>query len=170
MIFVAAGTTGFDALVKKMDELAPALHEPVTMQIGSGTFIPQRAEYFRFAVSLQPYYERASLVVAHGGMGTCLEVLRCNKPLIALANPDRYDQHQQDIISVLAEQNYLIWCKELNELAEALRRAQQQEFARYVAPECQIHIVIQKYLCNTMPTRARHSEKAGTREGNVPAK
>jgi len=148
MIFVATGTTGFDALVEEMDHLAPSLAEPVIMQIGNGRYIPQQTEYFRFAPSLKPYYEQASLVVAHGGMGICLEVLGYGKPLIALSNPDRYDQHQQDILNVLAAQNHLIWCHELSELPEALKRATGKRFERYVTPECEIHTVITEFLQN----------------------
>jgi len=148
MIFVATGTTGFDALVEEMDRLAPSLAEAVVMQIGNGQYTPQQTEYFRFAPSLKPYYEQASLVVAHGGMGICLEVLNCGKPLIALSNPDRYDQHQQDILNVLATQNYLIWCHKLSELPETLKRATQEKFKRYVTPDCKIHTVITEFLQN----------------------
>lgn len=146
MIFVATGTTGFDALAERMDRLASSLDETVVIQLGNGCYVPRRAEYFRFAPSLQPYYERASLVMAHGGMGICLEVLDCGKPLIALDNPDRFDQHQQDMLRVLAAQNYLIWCQDLNDLPEALERARQHEFRRYTASECEIHRVIREFL------------------------
>jgi beta-1,4-N-acetylglucosaminyltransferase len=146
MIFVATGTTGFDALAERMDRLAPSLDETVVIQLGNGCYVPQRAEYFRFAPSLQPYYEQASLVMAHGGMGICLEVLDCGKPLIAFDNPDRFDQHQQDMLRVLAAQNHLIWCQDLNDLPEALERARQYEFRRYVASECEIHRVIKEFL------------------------
>lgn len=146
MIFVATGTTGFDGLVKGMDHLALSLDEPVVMQIGNGRYVPRHAGYFRFVSSLDPYYERASLVVGHGGMGTCLEVLAHGKPFVALANPDRYDQHQQDIVRILAEKNHLIWCQGPAELPEAVERARNHEFKRYVSPDCHIHLVIVEFL------------------------
>jgi beta-1,4-N-acetylglucosaminyltransferase len=146
MIFVATGTTGFDALAERMDQIAPTLDEPVIIQLGDGRYVPRQAEYFRFAPSLKPYYGEASLVIAHGGMGICLEVLDCGKPLIALDNPDRFDQHQQDVLRVLAAQNYLVWCQDLNELPEALERARHREFKRYVPPQCEVHIVIAGFL------------------------
>ena len=146
MIFVATGTTGFDVLVKRMDDLAPTLAESVIMQIGSGQYVPQQAEYFRFAPSLKPYYQQASLVVAHGGMAICLEVLTHGKPLIALSNSDRYDQHQQDILSALASDDFLIWCRHLDDLATELQNAQTKQFNRYVAPSCTIHTVIIQFL------------------------
>lgn len=146
MIFVATGTTGFDALVEAMDDLAPTLAESVVVQIGHGRYIPRHVDHFRFAPSLKPYYEQASLVVAHGGMAICVEVLGYGKPLVAVDNPDRFDKHQQDILNVLAAQNYLIWCKDLGKLPETLRRAKETEFERYVAPDCEIHTVIREFL------------------------
>ena len=146
MILVATGTTGFDALVERMDQLASTLDEAIVMQIGNGEYIPQHADYFRFAPSLTPYYEQASLVVAHGGVGITLEVLDCGKPLVSLSNPDRYDQHQQDVLSALAAQDYLTWCRELSELAGAIQHAKQTTARRYVKPKCTIHAQIKDFL------------------------
>jgi beta-1,4-N-acetylglucosaminyltransferase len=146
MILVATGTTGFDALVCEMDRLAPALAQPVVMQIGDGRYVPQQCDYFRLAPSLQPYYQQATLVVAHGGMGICLEVLEAGKPLIALSNPDRYDQHQDDLLRTLEAQTYLIWCREVAGLEQALVRAPQVTFRPYQRPECTVHLRIRELL------------------------
>ena len=66
-IFVAVGTSHFDSLIGKMDELAPRLGEKVVMQIGLGRIQPRNAEYFRFAPSLQPYIDEASIVISQSG-------------------------------------------------------------------------------------------------------
>jgi UDP-N-acetylglucosamine transferase subunit ALG13 len=156
MILVVTGTTGFDALAKEMDLLAPSLGDKVVMQIGTGRYVPQQAEHFGFAPSLVPYYEQASLVVSHGGLATCIEVLEHGKPLIAFSNPDRYDQHQQDILRVLSEQGYLIWCQDLANLPEALEAARSGSFKRYVTPDCAIHKAIKEYLADAFrPRRPR---------------
>jgi UDP-N-acetylglucosamine transferase subunit ALG13 len=146
MIFVATGTTGFDGLVRKMDRLAPSLGEAVVMQIGAGQHLPRHAEFFRFAPSLNPYYQQASLVVSHGGKGICLEALEAGKPLIAVNNPDRYDQHQADLLKVLEANNYLIWCRELALLDQAIASARQAAFRPYRRPECTIHLRIREFL------------------------
>jgi len=162
MIFVATGTTGFDALATEIDRLAPTLCEDIVVQIGNGQYIPQQAEYFRFKPSLEPYYKQASLVIAHGGLGICMEVLEHGKPLIGLSNPDRYDQHQQDLLSTLATQNYLVWCHELSGLAEAIRQARQTTFRQYTKPECVIHLQIKSFLddlINSKSTLSNHVNK-----------
>jgi len=146
VIFVTVGTTDFDALVRVADSLVPELHEEVVIQIGRGEYEPRNCRWFRFAPSLEPYYERADLVVAHGGLGTIMEVLRRGGKLIGVANPDRYDQHQEDLLSHLAEQGYLIWCRDLKSLAADLERGRAAVFERYSSPECRIHEVVAEFL------------------------
>jgi len=146
MIFVATGTTGFDSLVREMDRLAPGLAQPVVMQIGTGSYVPGQSAYFRLTTSLQPYFEQATLVVAHGGMGTCLEALEAGKPLIAISNPDRYDQHQNDLLRALEAQRYLIWCRKVDDLEGALISIHQAALRAYQRPECTIHLRIRELL------------------------
>ena len=146
MIFVTVGTTDFDALVRAVDLLVPQLDEEVEIQIGRGEYEPRNCSWFRFASSLEPYYERADVVVSHGGLGTVVEVLRRGGRLIGVANPDRYDQHQEDLLSHLAEEGYLIWCHDLSALPEELGRVRGMTFRRYSSPECHIHEVIAQFL------------------------
>ena len=146
MIFVTVGTTDFDALVAQMDMLAASLEEPIVAQIGRGAYEPSHMTHFRFAPSLDPYYERARVVVAHGGLGTLIEVMQRGIKLIGLSNPDRYDRHQDDLLRTFHEAGHMIWCQSLAELPQALIEADHHDFARYVSPECHIQAVIRQYL------------------------
>jgi len=146
VIFVTVGTTDFDNLVRVMDALAPRLDEEVVIQIGRGAYEPIHCRWFRFAPSLEPYYKEASLVVAHGGLGTVMEVLRSGGKLIGVANPDRYDSHQEDLLGYLADEDHLIWCRDLNALAEEVGRARGMTFVPYSSPECHIHEAIADFL------------------------
>jgi beta-1,4-N-acetylglucosaminyltransferase len=146
MIFVAVGTTDFDALTIKMDAIAPTLPEKVVMQIGNGRYVPKNCQYFRFAPSLDPYYTQANIVVAHGGLGITTEALERGKKLISVQNTTCHGGHQEDLLSAWAKEGYLVWCQDLNELPEALERARKQAFRRYFAPECEIHTVVKKFL------------------------
>jgi len=146
MIFVTVGSTDFDALVAKMDELALCLSAEVVMQIGLGKYMPKHAQFFRFAPSLDSYYDRAEIIVAHGGLGTIVEVLERGKKLVCVVNPATYDRHQEHLLSIFAAQNYLLWCKDLEHLAEAIQQAQRARFKHYQPPECHIHEIIMEYL------------------------
>ena len=146
MIFVTVGTTDFDALVRAMDDLAPTLDEKVVAQVGRGRYAPQHMEYFRFAPSLDPYYDQARVVVAHGGLGTMIEVLQRGIKLIGLSNPDRYDRHQEDLLSTLDARGHMVWCRRLTDLTQALEEIDTRTFVRYETPPCRIAGVIRRYL------------------------
>ena len=146
MIFVTVGTTDFDELVRAMDRLAPTLGEEVVAQIGRGTYVPAHMEFFRFAPSLEPYYARARVVVAHGGLGTVVEVLQRGIKLIGVSNPDRYDRHQEDLLRTLEQRGHMIWCRSVEELPRALKEVDERTFTPYEAPPCRIAEVIREYL------------------------
>jgi UDP-N-acetylglucosamine transferase subunit ALG13 len=155
MIFVTVGTTDFDALAARMDELAPALGEDVIMQTGRGLYTPLHCRSFRFAPSLEQYYDQARLVVSHGGLGTLVEVMRRGKPIIGVSNPDRYDLHQNDLLGELERGGFLVWCRDLGQLGDDIGRAGAMTFARYQDPPCHIHTVINDFLAGRDLTRWR---------------
>jgi len=146
MILVTVGSTKFTGLIQKMDELAPSLGEEVVMQIGNGPCNPKNARSFRYAASLDPYYEQADLIVAHGGLGTVVEVLERGKKLVCVVNPTTMDLHQEHLLRIFAEKNYLLWCKDLEQLPAAIQQARNMQFARYQSPQCHMHEVIKDYL------------------------
>lgn len=146
MIFVTVGSTDFDPLVAKMDALAPALGTRVVAQIGLGRYVPGNVDYFRFAASLDRYYEEAELVVGHGGFGTIVEALERGKKLVCVVNPTTYDRHQEHLLRIFEEQRYLVWCRDLERLGEAISLAKNRQFAAYQLPECHIQEVIIDYL------------------------
>jgi len=145
VIFVTVGTTSFDVLVKAIDEHSQSLSEKVVVQIGKGSYEPQHCDYFRFAPSLTPYYERASVVISHGGVGITTEVLQHGRPLVAVEDPNQPDRHQREILDVWEQEGHLIWCKDLQELPQAMERAKTQ-LRPYTAPECWIHTIVAGFL------------------------
>lgn len=154
MIFVTVGTTDFDALVRKMDGLAPTLGEEVIAQIGRGRYVPAHMEHFCFAPSLDPLYDRARIVVTHGGLGTVMEALQRGLKTIGVSNPDRYDRHQDDLLRTLDARGHMIWCRDLEDLGQALCQIDKRTFVPYERPPCRIAEVIRDYL--GMPDRRQH--------------
>ena len=146
VIFVTVGTTDFDALVSKMDELAPTLDQEVVAQIGRGRYVPAHMEHVRFAPSLDPFYDRARIVVTHGGLGTVMEALQRGIRTIGVSNPDRYDRHQDDLLSTLTARGHMTWCRDLGDLARALGEIEERTFVPYERPPCRIAEVIRDYL------------------------
>jgi len=146
VIFVTVGTSAFDQLVEKFDKLAPSLNDQVLVQIGHGRYIPENCRYFRYAPSLDPYYDEADVVVAHGGLGTTIEVLRKGKKLISVENTTCVDDHQLDILRLFAEKGYMVWCRDLDELPSLLERVPDMSFRPYVTPPCRIAEVIKDFF------------------------
>lgn len=146
MIFVTVGTTDFDDLVRAVDALVPQLGDEVVIQYGHGLYEPRNCEAFRFAPSLEPYYARADVVVSHGGLCTVMEVLRRGKKLVGVANPDRYDDHQSDILATMSGDGHMVWCRSLDGLADAVAEARDGTFAPYESPPSRIADVIAEYL------------------------
>ena len=155
LLFVTVGSTDFDPLVRKMDALFPDLQtQGGIMQIGHGRYVPTNAPYFRFAPTLDPYYAQAALVVAHGGLAVTMEVLARGLPLVSVSNADRYDQHQAELLKALADEGYLLWCRELDDLGQAIHAAQTQTLRPYALPDCTIHHDIEAYLGKFTGTRS----------------
>lgn len=146
MIFVTVGTSDFDQLVEAVDKLAPSLNHRVVMQIGNGKYIPKNCEYFRFAPTLDSYYDKADVVIAHGGLGTTIEVLLKGKKLISVENRACTDGHQAEILSAFAQEGHLIWCRDLDRLPSLLEQAPTAKLKPYTPPPCRIAEVVREFL------------------------
>ena len=152
MIFVSVGSGNFDALIQTVDEICARRPDLDTlMQIGSGSYQPKHAPFFRFAPTLEPYYDQADMVVAHGGVGVTMEVLRRGLVLIGVDNPDRPDQHQIDILSHLAEGGFLIWCHELSQLETTIDGAASRQLRQWRSDPCTIHLIVDDFLQALLP-------------------
>jgi len=93
MIFItvgAAARNGFDELIKEIDRIKTekGLKERIICQIGNGDYKPKKCDSFKFKSSIQSYIKKANLIIATGGAGTTFEVLRANKKLISIENPN----------------------------------------------------------------------------------
>ena len=146
MILCTIGTTEFDPLVRAMDGLVPSLDEPVIFQIGQGTYEPVHGKWFRLRPTISDLIAEASLVVAHGGFGTTVEVLEAHRPLVSMPNPDRYDRHQEQLLRRFAADGYLLACFDLSELATYIAQARQKNFVLYQPPQTTLHIEIKAFL------------------------
>lgn len=109
MIFVTVGlhNQGFDRLIRKMDEISGKKEHKIVMQIGSTQYRPVNSEFFLYASydEILHYFSEADLIISHAGVGTILDALSLNKPLILAPRlkkyNEAYDDHQIEICSAL---------------------------------------------------------------------
>jgi len=89
-----------------MDEIAGNINEEVVMQIGTVPYEPQNAKYFRYASYQEnlSYFQKASLVIGHGGAGTILNALRFQIPIVVVPRRHHYGEHVDDHQMELAQQ------------------------------------------------------------------
>jgi UDP-N-acetylglucosamine transferase subunit ALG13 len=128
VIFVTVGTIGFDKLIREIDDAIGRgdITEEVVAQIANGRYQPTRCQHFRTAPSLDLYYQRAALVIGHGGTGTTLEILERGLRLISVSNPTMIDNHQHEFLEMLEAHGLINYCRDLCELPTFIRRSLQQ--------------------------------------------
>lgn len=134
MIFVTVGTTAFEGLIKAADKIDKK--EDVIIQKADGVYEPQNHEFFEITHEFSKYVDRAELVITHGGAGILFELLDKGKRIIGVANEERDDQHQSDLLGELAAEGYIIWCRDLSKLSKEIAKARNFEFRKYKKPEC----------------------------------
>ncbi len=116
MIFVTVGMhhQGFDRLIKAMDEYADQTDEPVVMQIGSASYEPKHAQWFRFDTQeeVDKLCSTARVIVSHVGAGTIISAFRYQRPIVVVPRRSLYrevvDDHQYELAQALSEQKKVI--------------------------------------------------------------
>lgn len=100
MILITVGTDRpFDRLVRIIDAWAAETgRNDVFAQIGIGAWEP---EYIPFTCLLSPaefseYFNRASVIVSHAGMGTILSALYCGKPILVMPKKASLGEHRNE--------------------------------------------------------------------------
>jgi beta-1,4-N-acetylglucosaminyltransferase len=132
MIFVTVGTTPFEGLVKKADSLDL---KDVLIQRANGRYTPQNHKCLDFSDKFEEHLSAAEVVVTHGGAGTIFKLLEMKKRIVGVANEERSDLHQWDLLKKLSEEGYLIWCRDIAELETCIAMAREKEFKKYTPPK-----------------------------------
>ncbi len=136
MILVTVGSSwAFDRLVRTADELAARLDEPMIIQRGESSHVPQHAQYVDTVdgTQMQDWLSEARVVVAHAGAGTILSVLQAGKPLVIVPRVARFgeviDDHQFELAEALESRGWVVMVTDLSveSLAEAIAHAPQRK-------------------------------------------
>lgn len=144
MIFVTVGTTAFDSLIRTVDKAK--IKGRVVIQKADGKYQPQNYEFFDYTDNFDDYIKKADIVITHGGAGTLFKLLALNKKIIGIANEERRDLHQWDILKKLSQEKYLIWCQDLDQIPRAIEKVKKQKLKKYIPPTCEIADLISDFL------------------------
>jgi len=99
MIFVTIGTQEpFDRLIETIDEIAPNLGERVIAQISGSKLQFKNIETIEFLdpEEFNRYFDEASLIVSHAGMGSIISALQKGKPILIFPRLAEYHEHRND--------------------------------------------------------------------------
>lgn len=88
----------FDRLVSAVDALAAGLPEPVIAQVGQSRLQPQNVETHKrlSARAFEELAARATLIVAHAGVGSVLLARRLQKPIVMMPRRADLGEHRND--------------------------------------------------------------------------
>jgi len=117
--------SGFDRLIKKMDEIAGEIDDKVVMQIGNSEYIPKNAEYFRFKEygKIKKQIKDAKVVVCQGAM-TVMDSLILGTPVLTVPRLKEYgehlDDHQLTFSEKLKEQGLVSIYEDINGICKKL--------------------------------------------------
>ncbi|MBL7059187.1 glycosyltransferase [Candidatus Pacearchaeota archaeon] len=98
MIFITIGNHNqeFTRLIKRIDGIAKELKDKVVIQKGLTKYKPKNCESFDFAPEIDSYYEKARLVISHGGSSPWEFLYKYKKPLIIVPRQYKFDEHIND--------------------------------------------------------------------------
>jgi UDP-N-acetylglucosamine transferase subunit ALG13 len=99
MILLTVGTQlPFDRFVKIVDAAAPSLNMPIMAQIGKANYIPKHMDSKPFLrpIEFDVAFTKASLIVAHAGIGTIVMAQKLCKPIILFPRRGKLGEHRND--------------------------------------------------------------------------
>jgi len=118
-VFVTVGHTRFDSLFKQIDKIHRDDWHFIS-QMYDGAYTPKNGEHIHYTHEIFSYYENADVVITHAGAGTVYNLLEMGKPIIVVANSDRIDTHQEDLIRYVEDSRFAQVCRNLDELESLL--------------------------------------------------
>jgi UDP-N-acetylglucosamine transferase subunit ALG13 len=128
MIFFTLGTNPFqfERLARLADEFAVKTNEEVFIQTGYTRYMPKHCQFKKF-LSKEEYINKISdseVLVAHAGIGVCLDAKKYKKPLALMARLAKFnehtDDHQSELVRLLVKQGRAIDLNERTSTEDAI--------------------------------------------------
>ena len=141
-----------------MDELAGSLEEEVVMQTGFSDFKGKNTKCFKYAsdAEMSAYYDKMSLLVCHAGVGTIINGLKRNIPVVMVPRRVMYHEvdtdHQLMIARKVVGMNRGVTVLDVNHLPDAMEKARELKFDPYVHDSSLVD-----YISNLLLEREQYS-------------
>lgn len=133
MILVTLGTQdkSFVRLLKALDKAVKKgkIKEKILVQAGCTEYKSKNMEIFDLTSpeELDKLVKKCSLLITHGGVGSILNGIKYNKPIIAAARLSEYKEHtndhQKQIIKEFVKNGYILELEDFDNLDKLIKQA-----------------------------------------------
>lgn len=140
MILVTLGTQTqkFERLLNAIEN--SHLDDEIIVQAGgSADFQSKKMKMMKFInyEEMNELIAKADFIITHGGTGSIIMPLQKNKKVIACARLEKYGEHindhQKELVSIFAEEGYILELREGQELDEVLKKLKTWEPKKYIS-------------------------------------
>lgn len=139
LILVTLGTQlqSFTRLLDAIEQLD--LDEEIIVQAGCTKYKSNKMKILDFISyeEMKDLVNKARVIITHGGTGSIVEPLKNNKKIIGCARLEKYgehvDDHQTELISIFAEQGYILEYKDGDDLEKLLKDIENFKPKKYIS-------------------------------------
>ncbi|WP_408071371.1 PssE/Cps14G family polysaccharide biosynthesis glycosyltransferase [Butyrivibrio sp. JL13D10] len=151
MIFVSVGTQKFqmDRLMKQVEILAARMPDKkFVVQYGNSTYIPKNCECHQFMDRelFSKCIDESELLILHGGVGTIMQGLKHNKPIIVVPRLKEYhehvDDHQMEAAWALKHFKCVLICMNVEYLEYMINHANEYHFKKFIEPKHKVEELV----------------------------
>lgn len=140
MILVTLGTQE-QKFYRLLDAIEKSkIKEEIVVQAGgSADYKSKKMKIFKFIDynEMNELIDKSDLIITHGGTGSIIMPLQKGKKVIACARLEKYGEHindhQQEIVSIFAEEGYLLELKENDSLDDIIKKSKKFKPNKYIS-------------------------------------
>lgn len=120
-ILVITGTTGFESLLRNIDECRELEQDyELVLQTGGSEYQPQYKAYFSFDQNLQGSLDQYDFFITHAGAGSIFMLLEHERRVLVVPNTEREDKHQLELANYVRDQGLCAVC-DVADVAEVIK-------------------------------------------------
>ncbi len=155
MIFVSVGTQKFqmDRLMKQVEFLAAKMPDKkFVVQYGNSTYVPKNCECHQFMDRdlFSKCIDESELLILHGGVGTIMQGLKHNKPIIVVPRLKEFhehvDDHQLEAAWALKHFKCVLICMNVEYLEYMVGHASDYHFKKFIEPQHKVEELVMEVI------------------------
>ena len=172
MILVTLGTQdkSFPRILKELDRLKDngTIKDEIIVQAGYTKYKSNNLEVFDYISEkdFNKYYEKASLIITHGGVGSIIKGLEHNKKVIAVPRLSKYDEHENDhqlqIIDEFYKTGYILKCIEMDDLEDTIKKSKSFKGKKFKSNNGNLVKLIDNYIEEDIKVKEEKKKKNST--------